>query len=152
MKKLEAHQKALLHRCFSILIFNSKNELLIQQRALDKYHCPGIRANACCSHQRQGESTLDAAHRRLQEELGFDCPLEEKFHFVYKAEFDNGLTEHEFDHVLVGNYDGEVLPNPEEVVNYKRVSLEELDQELQNSPEKYAVWFKIILEKWRGIN
>ena len=147
-EKLEVHQNAQLHRAFSILIFNSQGELLIQQRATDKYHCPGIWANTCCSHPRVGESVLEAAHRRLLEEMGFDCPLEEKDSFVYKAVFDNGLTENEFDHVLIGKYDGQIAINPKEVGDSQWISLEELKKDIAENTTKYAPWFKIIIEKF----
>jgi isopentenyl-diphosphate Delta-isomerase len=147
-EKLEVHQQAKLHRAFSILVFNSKGELLIQQRAKDKYHCPGIWANTCCSHPRVGETTIEAAHRRLVEEMGFDCPLEEKHSFVYKAEFDNGLTEHEFDHVLIGQYNGQISTNPQEVDDSQWISLVELKKDIAVNPSKYAPWFKIIIDKF----
>jgi isopentenyl-diphosphate Delta-isomerase len=147
-EKLAVHQKAQLHRAFSILVFNSQRELLIQQRATDKYHCPGIWANTCCSHPRVGETILEAAHRRLPEEMGFDCPLEEKYSFIYKASFDNGLTENEFDHVLIGKYDGQIAINPKEVKNSQWISLEELKKDIAENTTKYAPWFKIIIEKF----
>ena len=108
MEKMEAHKKGLLHRAFSVFIFNGKGEMLLQQRALNKYHSGGLWTNACCSHPMPGEKTEDAADRRLKEELGFETPLEKIFDFVYKAEFDNGLTEYEFDHVFAGEYEGEI--------------------------------------------
>lgn len=146
MEKLAAHQKGLLHRCFSILVFNSKNELLIHKRADGKYHCGGLWTNTCCSHQRPGESTLNAAHRRLKEEMGFDCDLVEKFNFIYKAKFDNGLTEHEFDHVLFGKYDGDVEPDATEVSDYAWLSLDDLRKKIKTHPESYTPWFRIILD------
>ena len=146
-EKIKAHRDARLHRCFSILIFNDKKELLIQQRAFSKYHCGGLWANSCCSHPRPGESTEDAAERRLMEELGFTTSLREKFRFIYKAEFDNGLTEHEFDHVFVGDYNKEIIPDPGEVADYKWVSVEELKEDVFNNPKKYSPWFRIILEE-----
>ena len=123
MEKQEAHEKGLLHRAFSIFIFNHKNELLLQQRALHKYHSAGLWTNTCCSHPRAGESIEQAAHRRLQEEMGFDCELYKKTSFIYKAEFENGLTEHEFDHILVGHYDQAIHINPQEVAAYKWVDM-----------------------------
>lgn len=147
MEKLEAHREGLLHRCFSIVIRNARGELLIHRRALDKYHCGGLWTNACCSHQRDGESTLDAAHRRLKEEMGFDCPLEERFSFVYRASFDNGLTEHEYDHVLLGTYDGPVAPDPVEAAGYAWVSLADIRADLASHPDRYTVWFVRILEE-----
>src|SRR5210317_1530346 len=115
MPKMEAHEKALLHRAFSVFVFNHKNELMLQQRALVKYHSPGLWTNTCCSHQREGESNIEAGKRRLQEEMGFVTELEESISFIYKASFDNGLTEHEFDHVLLGKFNGTPIINPQEV-------------------------------------
>lgn len=148
MPKMEAHEKALLHRAFSVFIFNDKKELMIQQRAKDKYHSPGLWANTCCSHQREGESNIAAGKRRLQEEMGFTTDLKETTSFIYKAPFDNGLTEHEFDHILVGNYNGEPNLNPAEVQDYKWVGLEELKEDMKQHPEKYTAWFKIIFDKY----
>lgn len=147
-EKMEVHRKALLHRAFSILVFNDNYELLIQQRAKSKYHCPGIWANTCCSHPRAGEKLEDAIHRRLPEEMGFDCELQEKFSFIYKAEFDNGLTEYEYDHVFIGYYNGEIIPNKEEVDHYKWISMEDLKKDIKKEPNKYAPWFKIIIDKY----
>lgn len=148
MPKMEAHEKALLHRAFSVFIFNDKKELMIQQRAKDKYHSPGLWANTCCSHQREGESNIAAGKRRLQEEMGFTTDLKETTSFIYKAPFDNGLTEHEFDHILVGNYNGEPNLNPAEVQDYKWIGLEELKQDMKQHPEIYTAWFKIIFDKY----
>ncbi len=148
MEKIEAHEKALLHRAFSIFIFNDQGQLMLQQRAFKKYHSPGLWTNTCCSHQREGEDTLEAAHRRLVEEMGFDTDLEEKFAFVYKAAFDNGLTEHEFDHVLVGNYNNAPVLNPEEAANWRWVSLEEVKKDIDAFPQNYTPWFRIIFQKY----
>ncbi len=148
MPKLEAHEKGLLHRAFSVFIFNDKNELMLQQRALHKYHTPGLWANSCCSHQRDGESSLEAGKRRLQEEMGFVVDLEERTSFIYKAEFDNGLTEHEFDHIMVGQYDGLPNINPEEVASWKWMSLEDVKTDIASNPEIYTPWFKIIFDKF----
>ncbi len=148
MEKQEAHEKALLHRAFSIFVFNEKNDLLLQQRALGKYHSAGLWTNTCCSHQRVGESTEMAAHRRLNEEMGFDCELTIKTKFIYKAAFENGLTEHELDYILVGNYNGEVDVNMEEVESYKWVSLPWLIEDLKINPNNYTAWFSIILENY----
>lgn len=125
-KKIEAHEKALLHRAFSVFVFNDRNELMIQQRALTKYHSPGLWTNTCCSHQREGESNIAAGKRRLMEEMGFSTELKDTISFIYKAPFDNGLTEHEFDHILVGKYEEAPQPNPDEVASWKWVDLEEL--------------------------
>jgi isopentenyl-diphosphate delta-isomerase len=144
-EKLKAHQLGLLHRAFSIFIFNDKSELMLQQRALDKYHCGGLWTNTVCSHQREGESTLGAAHRRLQEEMGFDTDLSELFSFTYKAPFPNGLTEHEFDHVVVGTYNLEPTINPSEAASWKWVSLPELEKDIAAHPDLYTPWMKICL-------
>lgn len=147
MEKIEAHQKALLHRAFSVFIYNDKNELMIQQRALHKYHSPGLWTNTCCSHQRKGESNIEAGKRRLFEEMGFTTNLQETISFIYKAPFDNGLTEHEYDHVLVGKYNDNPNPNPEEVSSWRWISLETLQQYIEKHPENYTEWFKIIFYK-----
>lgn len=141
--KMEAHEKALLHRAFSVFVFNSKNELMLQQRALTKYHTPGLWTNTCCSHPRPGEKVSDAADRRLQEEMGFSCGLKKVFDFVYRAPFENGLTEHEFDHVFLGNYEGKPEINPIEVHAWKWIGLEELKKEINANPSAFTVWFKI---------
>jgi len=147
-EKIKAHLNGgKLHRAFSIVVFNSEGKLLLQRRALTKYHCGGLWANTCCSHPRPGEKTLEAAHRRLKEEMGFDTPLKEAFSFTYKAHFDNGLTEWEYDHVIIGRYNGPVNPNPEEVCDYKWVTLHELRKDMEKNPDKYAPWFKIIFKK-----
>lgn len=148
MSKLEAHEKAVLHRAFSIFLFNSKGELLLQQRAASKYHSPLLWTNTCCSHQRQGESNIEAGRRRLQEEMGIDCELKEVFSFIYKAPFDNGLTEHELDHVMVGEFDGEPIINRDEVEDFKWMSLEAVKNNMLEQPETYTVWFKIIFNEY----
>jgi isopentenyl-diphosphate delta-isomerase len=147
MAKMEAHEKALLHRAFSVFTFNDKGELLLQQRAADKYHSPLLWTNTCCSHQRNGETSLDAGKRRLQEEMGFTCELEEVFSFIYKAPFDNGLTEHELDHVLIGKYNNDPIINPEEVERFKWMTLETVKTDMENQPEIYTEWFKIIFKE-----
>jgi len=147
MPKMEAHEKALLHRAFSVFIFNKKGELLLQQRASNKYHSPNLWTNTCCSHQRNGESNIEAGKRRLQEEMGFVCGLEEVFWFVYKAPFDNGLTEHELDHVMVGYFNDDPLINKEEVESFKWMTLEEVKIDINDHPEKYTEWFKIIFKE-----
>ncbi|WP_274475982.1 isopentenyl-diphosphate Delta-isomerase [Mangrovimonas aestuarii] len=148
MPKMEAHEKALLHRAFSVFVFNDKNELMLQQRALDKYHSPGLWTNTCCSHQREGESNVNAGKRRLQEEMGFTTDLEETTSFIYKAPFDNGLTEHEYDHILIGYYNESPKINPEEAANWKWVALDDVKQDIQVNPDLYTAWFKIIFEKF----
>lgn len=148
MEKIEAHQKALLHRAFSVFIFNDANELMLQQRALSKYHSPGLWTNTCCSHQRDGESNLEAGHRRLQEEMGFVTPLKETISFIYKAPFDNGMTEHELDHILIGHFNDEPQINKKEVASWKWMPLETIKSDILNAPELYTEWFKIIFEKF----
>jgi len=148
MPKLEAHEKALLHRAFSVFIFNDKNELMLQQRAFQKYHSPGLWTNTCCSHQRDGESNIEAGKRRLKEEMGFVTELQETISFIYKAPFDNGLTEHEFDHVMIGYYNSEPKININEVANWKWMSLENVRLDIKFHPENYTAWFKIIFDKF----
>lgn len=148
MPKMEAHEKALLHRAFSVFVFNEKNELLLQQRAHSKYHSPGLWTNTCCSHQREGETNIEAGKRRLQEEMGFTTELKDTTSFIYKAPFDNGLTEHEYDHILVGKYEGEPNMNPEEAAGYMWKTLEEVREDMKVNPDIYTEWFKIIFEKY----
>ncbi len=148
MPKMEAHEKALLHRAFSVFVFNDKEELLLQQRAKDKYHSPLLWANTCCSHQRDGETNINAGKRRLQEEMGFVCDLKEVTSFIYKAPFDNGLTEHELDHILVGYYNENPIINKEEVASYKWLPLEAVKAEIADFPELYTEWVKIIFDKF----
>ncbi|MGB5242406.1 MAG: isopentenyl-diphosphate Delta-isomerase [Lutimonas sp.] len=148
MPKLEAHEKALLHRAFSVFIFNEKGELMLQRRALHKYHSPGLWTNTCCSHQRVGETNIEAGKRRLFEEMGFSCELEDTFWFIYKATFDNGLTEHELDHVMIGKYNAEPKINPDEVAEYKWMTLDDLKTDMKDHPEKYTAWFKIIFQEY----
>lgn len=148
MPKMEAHEKALLHRAFSVFTFNDKGELLLQQRAADKYHSPLLWTNTCCSHQRDGESSLEAGRRRLQEEMGFSCDLEEVFWFIYKAPFDNGLTEHELDHVMVGKYNEDPVINPEEVADFKWMTLADVKEEMTAKPQIYTAWFRIIFNEY----
>ncbi len=148
MEKMEAHEKAILHRAFSVFIFNDRGELMLQQRAAHKYHSPLLWTNTCCSHQRQRESNIEAGKRRLREEMGFEVDLDEKFHFVYKAEFDNGLTEHELDHVMVGYYNGEPTINLEEVASWKWINMEVLQQDMKDHPQDYTAWFKIIFDRF----
>ena len=147
MEKIEAHEKALLHRAFSVFVFNNKGELMLQQRAAEKYHSPLLWTNTCCSHQRDGETSLEAGKRRLQEEMGFVCELEEVFWFIYKAPFDNGLTEHELDHVMVGKFDNAPVINKEEVEAYKWMKLEDVKNDIEKQPEIYTEWFKIIFKE-----
>lgn len=147
MEKMEAHRKGVLHRAFSIFIFNSKGEMLLQQRAQGKYHSGGLWTNTCCSHPLPGEDTLHAATRRLQEEMGFTTLLEKIFDFVYLTEFEHGLTEHEFDHVFIGTFEGRMTPDPMEVKDYCYKSLEEIEATLLSHPQKYTAWFNIAFPK-----
>tara|TARA_B100000795_G_scaffold91341_1_gene66603 strand:- start:4868 stop:5386 length:519 start_codon:yes stop_codon:yes gene_type:complete len=148
MPKMEAHEKGVLHRAFSVFILNDGNELMLQQRALHKYHSPGLWTNTCCSHQRDGESNLEAGTRRLQEEMGFLASLKETTSFIYKAPFDNGLTEHELDHIMIGNYNGVPAINEDEVAAWKWMPLEAVKKDIEDHPDQYTVWFKIIFEKF----
>jgi isopentenyl-diphosphate delta-isomerase len=147
IEKMEAHKKGLLHRAFSVFVFNDKGELLLQQRALNKYHSGGLWTNACCSHPQPGENTLVAAKRRLFEEMGFNIPLQKIFHFVYKAEVDKGLTEYEFDHVFAGEYCGEINFNKEEVMDLCYKDMQTIRLSLQSDPQKYTAWFKLAFPK-----
>ena len=148
MPKLEAHQKAVLHRAFSVFILNDKNEIMLQQRASEKYHSPLLWTNTCCSHQRDGETNIQAGTRRLFEEMGFETPLTELFHFIYKAPFDNGLTEHELDHVMIGKYNQAPKINREEVQNWKWMSIDAIKTDMTQNPTIYTVWFKIIFDEF----
>jgi isopentenyl-diphosphate delta-isomerase len=151
MEKIEAHEKALLHRAFSVFIFNPAGEMLLQQRAISKYHSGGLWTNACCSHPAPGEDTAAAATRRLQEEMGFTTPLTKAFHFTYQAPFSNGLTEHEFDHVFTGIYNGPIQPNPAEVQDYSFKTMAAIKSSLISHPENYTAWFHIAfpqIEDW----
>ncbi|MGB0891331.1 MAG: isopentenyl-diphosphate Delta-isomerase [Flavobacteriaceae bacterium] len=147
MEKMEAHEKAVLHRAFSVFIFNKKGELMLQQRAASKYHSPLLWTNTCCSHQRDGETNLEAGKRRLQEEMGFVTEIEEVFSFIYKAPFSNGLTEHELDHVMIGYYDDIPAINKEEVEAYKWMPLIEVKNDIEKNPQEYTEWFKIIFDE-----
>ena len=148
MEKIEAHKKAVLHRAFSVFILNDNNELLLQRRALSKYHSPGLWTNTCCSHPRDGESVINAGIRRLREEMGFETEINNLFSFIYKAEFDNGLTEHEFDHVLLGRYNKAPLINKLEVSDWKWTNIEFLKKDVVINPDLYTVWFKIIFQQF----
>lgn len=148
MNKLEAHEKAVLHRAFSVFILNDKNELMLQQRAHQKYHSPLLWTNTCCSHQRENETNIQAGTRRLREEMGFETELKEMFHFIYKAPFDNGLTEHELDHVMLGYYSHIPNINKDEVESWKWMKIEDVKNDMITNPEQYTVWFKIIFEEF----
>ena len=148
MEKMEAHEKGLLHRAFSVFIFNNEGEILMQQRALDKYHSAGLWTNSCCSHPFPGEDTLDAANRRLQEELGLEADLTFVFKFQYKAAFDNALTEHEIDHVFIGNSDQLPRLNTAEVADFKYMTVEDLITDLASNQQNYTAWFQIIFAEF----
>ena len=147
-KKLDAHEKGLLHRAISVIIFNSAGEMLIQQRGLSKYHWAGIWSNTCCSHPRKEESFQHAAERRLFEELGFKTPLTEAFHFIYKAHDEqSGLTEHEYDTVFTGTYNDPFQFNTDEIAAIEWIQPAALELDITAHPDKYSFWFKIILEE-----
>ncbi len=148
MDKLEAHEKGLLHRAFSVFVFNSQNELLLQRRAFGKYHSEGLWTNTCCSHPIDGETLIEAGQRRLMEEMGIDCELTESFSFTYRALLDKGLTEYELDHVLIGHSDETPHLNTNEVMSFKWLSLEKIKKEIELHPKLYTEWFKIILEDY----
>lgn len=146
MEKMEAHEKALLHRAISVLIVDPEGKWLLQQRAKHKYHSNSLWTNACCTHPFPGETSLDAAHRRLKEEMGMQTELSELFHFIYKAPLDSQLTEYELDHVFVGCTGQEPLMNPDEAMDWKYISHKELKSDLASNPENYTVWFKKIVK------
>lgn len=149
MEKMQAHQTGLLHRAFSVFLFNKQGEMLLQKRAFSKYHSPGQWTNACCSHPRISESYKQAANRRLMEELGIETPIEEKFSFIYCADVGEGLIEHELDHVFVGQYEGTFDLNKEEVDSIRYISLQDLEKEMQEKAEDFTPWFKIILNEYK---
>jgi len=147
-EKMEAHMNGgKLHRAFSIFVFNDKGETLLQKRAMTKYHSQGKWSNTCCSHPYVGDTLLGAAHRRLKEEMGFDCDLSEVFSFTYNADVGNGLTEKEYDHVIFGKYNGEPHINKEEASDYKWVSLDELKKDIEKNPDNYTAWLRICIDK-----
>ncbi|MFN7675952.1 isopentenyl-diphosphate Delta-isomerase [Flavobacterium sp.] len=148
MNKLEAHEKAILHRAFSVFVLNKNNEIMLQQRAHQKYHSPLLWTNTCCSHQREGETNIQAGTRRLYEEMGIKTELKELFHFIYIAPFDNGLTEHELDHVMIGRYDDEPVINSDEVESWKWMCIEEVRKDMIQNPDIYTIWFKIIFDEF----
>src|SRR6476469_660659 len=148
MPKMEAHERGILHRAFSVFVLNKNNEIMLQQRAHHKYHSPLLWTNTCCSHQRKDETNIEAGTRRLSEEMGFKTELKELFHFIYKAPFDNGLTEHELDHVMIGYYNGEPKINPDEVESWKWMSIDAIKADMAAHPESYTVWFRIIFDEF----
>lgn len=149
LEKIEAHKNGDLHRAVSVFIFNKKGEILLQKRAAAKYHGAGLWTNTCCTHPRPGESSLECAHRRLKEEMGFDTELEERFSFIYKAEVENGLIENEYDHVFLGIYEGEISMNPNEVEDCTFTALDTVSIEADQHPERFSIWFRIIIEKYK---
>jgi isopentenyl-diphosphate delta-isomerase len=153
MEKMEAHRLGVLHRAFSVFIFNERGQMLLQQRAMQKYHSAGLWTNACCSHPRPGEEVHDAANRRLNEELGFATALKPIFNFVYKANFENGLIEHEFDHVFFGIHNAEIYPNPNEVMNMRFENMDSIRIELKKDPSTFTAWFQLaferVFDRWR---
>ena len=146
-EKLEVHQKGLLHRAFSVNIINRKGEFLLQQRAKIKYHSGGLWTNACCSHPHAGETLETAIHRRLKEEMGFDTDLKELFTMIFRAAFSNGLTEHEFLHVYIGQWNGKVIPNPEEADDYRWIGIDELKKEIEADPDSFTPWFRLFFPR-----
>ena len=148
MPKLEAHEKAMLHRAFSVFILNGRKEIMLQQRASHKYHSPLLWTNTCCSHQREGETNVAAGSRRLFEEMGITTALKELFHFIYKAPFDNGLTEHELDHVMVGYFESSPSINTDEVADWKWMKIEDVKEDMVHNPQTYTVWFRIIFDEF----
>lgn len=148
MEKMEAHQKGVLHRAFSVFI-HQQGKILLQQRSLSKYHSRGLWTNTCCSHPRLNESLADAGSRRLKEEMGIDCPVKPAFHFIYRAQLDSGLIENELDHVLFGSYQGLISPNPDEVMDYKWMDWNELKADITAHPERYTAWLQILIADYK---
>ena len=146
-EKMATHVDGDLHRAFSVFVFNSEGQMLLQQRAEDKYHSGGQWSNTCCSHPRPGEGTAEAVHRRLQEEMGFDTEVEEAFRFTYRAELDNDLSEHEYDHVFVGRFDGNPEPDPGEVAAWHWVDVDEMIRDMREHPDRYTYWFRLVVER-----
>lgn len=149
MEKMQAHKNGILHRAFSVFLFNERGEMLLQKRAANKYHSPNQWTNAVCSHPRKNETYLEGAKRRLKEELGIETELNQKFHFVYKADVGQNLWEHELDYVFTGDFNGEVHINPEEVSEIRYISMENLEKEMREKPENFTEWFKIILKEYK---
>jgi len=147
-EKQYVHEEGLLHRAFSIIVFNDNNDILLHQRAITKYHTPGLWTNTCCSHLIEGMNMEECTHDRLQMEMGFDCDLDFQFSFTYKIEFDNGLTEHETDHVYFGNWNGIPNPNIDEVMGYKWINPKDLLKDVERNPDKFTYWFKHILNNF----
>lgn len=154
VEKMQAHREGALHRAFSVFVFDAEGRLLLQRRARAKYHSGGLWSNTACGHPRPGEATQAAAHRRLREEMGFDCELREAFDFLYRAELAGGLVEHELDHVFVGRFDGEPAPDASEVEGWRRTTLEKLREDLGRRPDEYSYWLRVALglEEWRQLD
>jgi len=150
MEKMEAHRRGDLHRAFSVFVLNAKGELMLQQRAAEKYHSGTLWTNTCCSHPRHGETAEEAAHRRLMEEMGFDCPIEKALEFTYRAELDKGMIEHEYDHLFIGHFNGEPKLNPDEVMSWKWMAIDDLSKDIESHPENYTAWFKIIWKRFEA--
>jgi len=148
MEKMQAHIEGVLHRAFSVFVMNDNNEMLLQRRAMHKYHSPGLWSNTCCSHPMPGESTLAAAHRRLQEEMGFDCKLSPAFHFRYRSPVGNGLVENEYDHIYVGMHNDAVSINADEVCEYMYMPVDEVMHQVKLEPEKFTKWFQLVLPRF----
>lgn len=149
MGKLRAHQEGVLHRAFSVFLFDEQGRLLLQRRSAGKYHSAGLWTNTCCSHPRPTEGVHEAAVRRLREEMGITTELEQKFSFIYRAELGNGLLEHELDHVLFGTYSGAAMPDPNEADAWKYVHPDQLDADMRSHPDQYTVWLRICWEQVR---
>lgn len=149
-EKMDVHRRGLLHRAFSVFLFDTRGRMLLQQRALAKYHGGGLWTNACCSHPYPGEAVEAAALRRLQEELNFSVPVEKLFQFIYRAEVENGLVEHELDHVFTGSFEGAIQPNPEEVADCRFMEMGEIAMALEQHPEQFTAWFRLIFPRMQG--
>jgi|TARA_B100000242_G_scaffold248185_1_gene189188 isopentenyl-diphosphate delta-isomerase len=150
MSKLDAHKKGILHRAFSVFVLNNNNEIMLQKRAYNKYHSGGLWTNTCCSHQREGENSIEAGKRRLLEEMGFETELKIITSFIYKVEFENGLTEHELDYLLIGKYLKSPVINKQEVADWKWMKVELIADDIKLNPNNYTSWFKIIFDKFQN--
>ena len=150
MSKLDAHKKGILHRAFSVFVLNNNNEIMLQKRAYNKYHSAGLWTNTCCSHQREGENSVEAGKRRLLEEMGFETELKIITSFIYKVEFENGLTEHELDYLLIGKYLKSPVINKQEVADWKWMKVELIADDIKLNPNNYTSWFKIIFDKFQN--